>query len=124
MRLTRQHFKLIAEAVDQAHGRVLDRMNVLDRVDANASYQAGADTAFAVLRSVLADALAETNPAFDRSRFLDACQVTLSRRTVEAMKAEKFARLEQKAERINREKEVEHRLSMLTGQEGRDDGEA
>jgi len=62
--MTRQDFEMIAETI---------RANAAE-LDAALGAEKG-DIAFGITANAFADALAQTNPRFDRARFLRACGV-------------------------------------------------
>lgn len=114
MRLTRQHFKLIAEAVDRAaetRQRISceaenpspdpdlpwDPESWSDGFDKG--YEAGQSETVMSVVVELQRALEETNDNFDRDRFGEAC--VASRTKYLSLRA-----LNESAERINREKEL------------------
>jgi hypothetical protein len=75
--MTRKDFELIAAAVKDA--RPLSKYRMDDPVAVRLSIL-NANTALDNVADFLADRLSQTNPRFDRARFLTACGVTQVKR--------------------------------------------
>jgi hypothetical protein len=71
MSLTKQHFELIAQVI--AGDAVIPHARV-GRTSVRTTSVFKSQAAHAAFAGMMADTLAETNPKFDRGRFVAACQ--------------------------------------------------